>query len=120
MDLLSPLGENKEQVLQCMLWELQNNRLEVALVPAPEPKFEGHKIRVAISQNCDWFRWYFKETGGKARRKDCATALKKLIAGFTPKEGSVAGDLDQLSEALIGIDDELAFRMQEDDEEAPF
>lgn len=34
-----------------LLNDLQNNRLTMVLVPAPEPKHVGHMIRVADSQN---------------------------------------------------------------------
>ena len=44
----------------CMLTELESNRLEVILVPSrlPECAADGGKIRVAVSQNVEWYEDY--------------------------------------------------------------
>lgn len=43
-----------------MLDELDYRFLEVMLVDAPRPAFQGHKIRVAINQNPPWYRDIFE------------------------------------------------------------
>jgi hypothetical protein len=39
-----------------MLDDLEANVHEVVLIPAGDPQHSGHKIRVAQSHNCDWYR----------------------------------------------------------------
>ena len=39
-----------------MLHTLDNNRLHVILVDAPEQRFTGHMIRVAAERNVEWYR----------------------------------------------------------------
>ena len=36
--------------------ELKNNRLKVILIPAPDPKHYGHKIRAVENTNPEWYR----------------------------------------------------------------
>jgi len=35
--------------------DLKINRLEVVLIPAPDPQFSGHKIRVVNNRNSGWY-----------------------------------------------------------------
>ena len=35
--------------------DLQEHKLKIVLAEAPEPKFEGHKIRVVESRNPEWY-----------------------------------------------------------------
>ena len=39
-----------------MLYELEYNRLEVLLVPAPDPAHVGHMVRMVEHCNVDWYR----------------------------------------------------------------
>jgi hypothetical protein len=43
-------------VLRSMYEELRRTRLSVVVVPAPDPKHQGHKIRVVDEQNPWWYR----------------------------------------------------------------
>ena len=36
--------------------QLKDNRLKVVLIPAPESRHYGHKIRVVESRNMEWYR----------------------------------------------------------------
>lgn len=45
-----------EEILEEMLAELESQRLEVTLAPAPSPAYEGHMIRVCNDKNTDWYR----------------------------------------------------------------
>lgn len=50
------IGAASPEVFGVLLAELESNRLEVALVPAPRPRHECHAIRVAVSKNPTWYR----------------------------------------------------------------
>lgn len=39
-----------------MLDQLENQRLEVALVPAPDQRHTSHFVRVPVGQNPTWFQ----------------------------------------------------------------
>jgi hypothetical protein len=43
-------------VLRSMLVELRRTRLSVVAVPAPDPRHQGHKVRVVEEQNPWWYR----------------------------------------------------------------
>ena len=49
------LRKHYEAVAIDLLMDLASERLEVGLMPAPEPKHEGHSIRVAVSANPVWW-----------------------------------------------------------------
>ena len=61
-----------------MLTQLNRERLKVQLFDAPYKKFDGHKIRVAISSNPDWYRKLYKDYP-YLKRDRVVTALTKLI-----------------------------------------
>ena len=44
-----------------MLADLYNNRLQVVLVDAPEQRFVGHMIRVAVEHNVWWWKQLYAE-----------------------------------------------------------
>ena len=46
---------------QLLLGELQSNKLEVILIPAPEQRFSGHKIRVAVNHNPPWYSQIYQQ-----------------------------------------------------------
>lgn len=80
-----------------MLYELESNRLEVCLIPCSGEHFDPRnmkKIRVAVSQNCKWYRDFCDSyTSGRKRprnrskhdtlikRRESISALKKIISG---------------------------------------
>ena len=44
---------NPYKILQ---WELDHERLQVELTPAPEPMHSGHRVRTVTASNPDWYR----------------------------------------------------------------
>ena len=62
-----------------LLYELENNCLKVALIPAPEERHSGHMIRAAVSQNALWFQEFTKNRGKNTDRKRVIKALNKII-----------------------------------------
>lgn len=40
----------------CLYYDLLANRLEVILIPAPEPQYSGHMIRSVQNRNPKWYR----------------------------------------------------------------
>lgn len=79
-----------------LLAELEGNRLEVALVPARDPRHDGHFVRVAVGQNAPWYRALCarhpstrrrakRAPDTRIRRRDVARLLERLAAGLTPR-----------------------------------
>ena len=75
-----------------LLGELESNRLEVAIVPAREPRHETHCVRVAIGQNPAWYRRLCARHPSsrrraktapdtRIRRRDVLALLGRLAAG---------------------------------------
>ena len=89
---------------QLLLWELDNERHTVELMPAPEPKHSGHRVRVCTQSNPEWYReiiWSRTTVrGGKhrptAKRSDVRRVLVRIADG-QPVKGWIA---DALSEHL--------------------
>ena len=84
--------------LTAMREELQSSRLEVGLAPPPEPRHEGHMIRVVLERNCLWYRqlcarFSSSRKGTRTRtaikRRETLRALNSLLAG-TPAAGIYA------------------------------
>ena len=80
------------------LEQLQRQRRHIALLPAPDPRFVGHKIRVTESRTPDWYqvlwrrrnhnvpkRWSSKRRGNQGAyhsiRGYVTKALKQVVAG---------------------------------------
>ena len=57
--------------------DLRANRLEVILVPAPEPKHCGHMIRAVANRNPDWYRELYS-THSHFRRDLSLRALDRI------------------------------------------
>lgn len=75
-----------------MLLELEANRLEVVLIPAPEKRHVGHCVRAVQDANPEWYRKFCAEypsarkgTRIRTRIKRQATinALKRILEGET-------------------------------------
>lgn len=65
-----------------MIRELKANCMRVALLPAPEPRFEGHKIRGVISRPPEWYMEIYSELGRKTfKRHRFLSALERIRAG---------------------------------------
>lgn len=88
-----------------MLNDLDNSSFEVVLIPAPEPRHVGHKVRAVQSQNPPWYsalcRQYQSIRGrGRKRYQKPRTFIKrcKVRAGLVRIiEGDYRGvDVDRL------------------------
>tara|TARA_Y100000310_G_scaffold334129_1_gene413136 strand:- start:1278 stop:1877 length:600 start_codon:yes stop_codon:yes gene_type:complete len=61
-------------------WELDSFRLEVILVPAPEPMHASHMVRTAVNTNPPWYSGlYFAHPNFK--RKRFRAAVGRVISG---------------------------------------
>ena len=60
-----------------LLDELGRRRLEVILIPAPEPRHIGHKIRSVENTNPPWYRELFR-THPSVERKNVVKALERI------------------------------------------
>jgi hypothetical protein len=81
------------EAVHSLLAELEGARLDVVLIPAPEPRHSGHCIRVAAEYNADWYRELCAEYQSSRRRnrlndndtrikrKDTIRALERALAG---------------------------------------
>lgn len=58
-------------------YDLRSNKLEVILIPAPEPKHLGHMIRIVENQNPDWYRDLYWSTSYFRRDRSLA-ALDRI------------------------------------------
>jgi len=57
--------------------DLKNNRLVVELASAPDPHFEGNKIRVASSYAPEWYREIYHEYSFEAEYRSKETGRKR-------------------------------------------
>ena len=64
-------------VLEEMEKELVESGLEVILVPAPDPRHCGHKIRASSTQNPDWYKSICDRFPQKRDRKLRGTYVKR-------------------------------------------
>lgn len=62
-----------------LLFELQEHYLNVVLVPAPDPKFIGHKIRATDNHNPTWYRELYEDQ--RIRRRFVARSLERISTG---------------------------------------
>ena len=62
-----------------MLEDLASNCLKICLIDAPEPKHTGHKVRVAFTQNPEWYRQLCLNHPAKSRthKRKFDTAVKR-------------------------------------------
>lgn len=68
------------------LEELETRRNKIALVPAPDSHFEGHKIRVIESRNPDWYikfgaKYWKSERQFDLRRHRVENAFRRVLSG---------------------------------------
>lgn len=67
------------QEAKFLIDDLTANKLKVVLVPAPEPKFQGRKIRVVESQNPEWYRELYL-LHNYFRRDSSFRALERIVS----------------------------------------
>ena len=62
--------------------DLMKNRLDIDTMPAPQPQFSGHKIRVVLSRNPEWYHDLYH---CMSRYRPYAENSLKRIANLTDK-----------------------------------
>jgi hypothetical protein len=83
MKALIPATHEEREIAGRALQELDENRLVVTLVPAPDPHFDGHKIRVAENRNPGWYRDFVSMAWTRARgRRGCQIKKWRVIRGL--------------------------------------
>ena len=81
------------EMAEILLTDLENYRLEIALIPAPEPKYLNHMIRVAINSNPTWYQELYASRGKVDRQRVIRTLKRIMESGEL--EGSFISDLVQ-------------------------
>lgn len=80
MSLPKIIHDELNLVAQELLQELNTSRLHVVLVPAPEQRFEGHMIRLAIEKNPRWWQdLYASYRPKKLDKKGFKEALERFM-----------------------------------------
>lgn len=80
---MSPTGQQYEDTAAALLDDLRTFALEVILVPAPDPHFLSHAIRVVVNRNPEWYRnlWWSEYA---VKRCHLVAALERLADGWHP------------------------------------
>ncbi|MEK6907112.1 MAG: hypothetical protein AABW45_01150 [Nanoarchaeota archaeon] len=68
-----------KQEANSFLEELKHRKLEVILVPAPDPHHEGHKIRQKVNDNPEWYRELYWKYHPNFRRDRTLKSLNRLV-----------------------------------------
>jgi|GEM_PF-4730728 len=67
-----------------MIRELRHCPMRVILKPAPEPRFEGHKVRAVDSRPPEWYMEIYGQVGRKTfKRHRFLAALERIKKGDT-------------------------------------
>ena len=84
---LANLPDPVQAVAQDLIHELAAHRLEVILVPAPNPRHCGHQIRMPVAHNPDWYRTLCQRRSSRAHphrtRPDTAIKRQHVVRGLT-------------------------------------
>lgn len=67
-----------------MFYSLNYNQLKVGLVDAPDPRHEGHKVRIALGNNTQWYKDFFANRGKNTDRQRVLDALWRMIKNKKP------------------------------------
>lgn len=99
------------EIAQQALLDLERHQNRIVLVPAPDPHFEGHKIRVVESRNPTWYIEFGNQFWKGERRFDLkrcrvVRGLERVVKGRVRGNGYERQVLEWLKEhpELIGID----------------
>lgn len=84
-----PATEEERQLAASALRDLAQSALRVTLVPAPEPHFDGHKIRAVEDRNPNWYRAFARWTkaGCQTKRSRIRLALLRVYNGYVRPNG---------------------------------
>jgi hypothetical protein len=83
-----------------LLGELESNRLEVILVPAPDPKHTGHMIRAVENRNPGWYSnlyWSYNHF----RRDKSVRSLNRIIEERDGHHGIVRFKYDWIYRSIM-------------------
>lgn len=96
-----------EETVRWMLDELQDRKLEVGLVSAPEEKHTGHCVRLVETTNPDWYRQLCRmyPRSRQRNRKEkftdpnfCRSHIKGVLSRLLN-----GGSSSQYAEVLVGM-----------------
>ena len=80
-ELPERIKESFQYMAHYLIAEMQQHRLEVILVDAPEQRHYGHKIRLAINHNPPWWSEMYANHPCKLNRKCFMDALERIRIG---------------------------------------
>jgi hypothetical protein len=97
--VFAPVGLRGQ--LTAMLDELERCELHVVLVPAPEPQYAGHSVRMVVAHNPRWYRELCalfprgrrfhrnrnRYPDSRVKREHAANAIRRLLS----EQGSRSG-----------------------------
>jgi len=64
-----------------MLFDMEMNRLQVVLVPAPDPHHAGHRVRHVTCQNPEWYSAFSALRDHQVHRGRVEKALRRICSG---------------------------------------
>lgn len=73
-----------------LLGELKENKLQVVLTPAPEPKHENHMVRKVESSNPEWYSVLYEQE--KYFRRERVVCALQRISQFKDRHYKKYGD----------------------------
>ena len=62
------IAKKFREMAHYLLADLEDNKFHVVLTPAPNPKYQGHKIRQATAKNPEWYKEVFDYKSKRASR----------------------------------------------------
>lgn len=73
--------------------DLEENFLQVKLVPAPFPHFSGHMVREAERRNPEWYQAFVAGRWHTAKRHRVIRALTRVVQKGTVRGNGIERDL---------------------------
>ena len=80
---MSSLSPSLRETAQVMAWELESNRLRVALVPCQRGR-RHNRIRVVDEQNPEWYRALCRQYQSERRGRDGERNRTRPLSATTP------------------------------------
>lgn len=80
----------EQEAARRALQDLERERLVVVLVPAPDPHFSGHMIRVVECRNPEWYREFIRtlpQSFDTGHRHRIVRALERIVKGRVKSNG---------------------------------
>ena len=83
MRTMIPATQEERRLAGRALQELEENFLVVSLVPAPDPRFDGHKVRAVENRNPEWYRAFVAGAWTRAKgKRGCQIKKVRVIRGL--------------------------------------